>query len=361
VVLLSSCSSLKKYTPTISKVERTKQLRTLWSKNLDPIYNSGNLPIALNAPVIYEGIVYAGDGLGVMHAYNLQDGRELWSKQEVGGFHSAPVIFNDSVIYGTVEGRVFARNRLTGKLIYDVMVGSSVESKGVISDGMIFFHLRGHQLISLDAKTGKILWSYKRAVPYLTTLQGVSTPVVFRDKVYVGFADSYFVAFSKVDGNILWEKKLSRGQKFVDVDVTPVYFNGMFVISSAGGPLQFIDPNSGVTNKVLNIYTISDPVSLGDALIVGTVDGEIVYIDNDYKIVYKKEISTASISTLTQWQGLIYAGTTNGYLISFDAKKSTLFKKRFLGSYASAIFAPPAVSREYMAMLSSRFRLYLFH
>ncbi len=359
--ILSSCAFLQRYVPTnaLHSPVRTSSKQVLWSKNLDPIYNSGNLPIALNAPAISDGIVYIGDGQGIMHAFNITDGREIWQSQDVGTYHARPVFFDDMVIYGTVEGRIYARNKLTGEQVYSVALGSAVESAGTIADGIIFFLLRGHQLVALDVKTGKLLWSYKRAVPYLTTLQGVTTPVVFQDRVYVGFADSYFVAFSRLDGNILWERKLGVGQKFIDVDITPTLFKGAFATSASGGPLVFIDPKSGIVKLQLEIFPSSSPLLIASGLLVGTVSGELVLIDNDYRVVFKRKISSAAISTLISWKGAIYAGTTDGHLYELSSDGKELKQSTFLGSYASAIFRSPAVTADYMALFSSRYRLYL--
>lgn len=360
VLCFSSCSQLKDNVSITSVKPKVKSFRVSWAKNLDPDYNTGNLPIALNAPTIYEGIVYAGDANGMMRAYNLTDGRVIWSKKDKGPFHSAPVVFKDFVIYGSVEGRVFARNRLTGKLAYDLSVGSAVESQGVISDGMLYFHLRGHQVVCLDASTGKLIWSYKRAVPYMTTLQGVSKPVIFQGKLYIGFADSYLVAFSKIDGNLLWEKKLSQGQKFVDVDITPTFFQGKLVTASAGGPLQLLNPQNGVTENIVNVLPSTSPIFLSKGMLVGTLEGEIVLVDNSLKVVFRKKISDASISSFSFWKEVILAGTTDGHILEINQNDFRIGQNKFLGSYASAIFSRPAVWKGNIALLTSRYRLYLF-
>ena len=358
---ISSCGSFSVKDSIKAPTKSIVSMRTSWAKNLDTGYNTGNLPIALNAPLIFEGIVYAGDASGMMHAYNLVDGRELWSTQERGAFHSAPVALNDLVIYGTVEGRVVARNRMTGKLKYELSVGSAVESQGVLSDGFLFFHLRGHQIICLDAKTGKLIWSYKRAVPFITTLQGVSKPVILQDKLYVGFADSYLVAFSKVDGNLIWEKKLSLGQKFIDVDITPTFFQGKLVTASSGGTLQFINPQTGMTQNMIDILPSTTPIFLPQGMLVGTVDGEIVLVNKNLKIIYRKKIAQGSISSFSFWKDSLLVGTTDGYLVELDQSGFEIKSRRHLGSYASAIFSPPAVWKNYVALITSRYRLYLFN
>ena len=54
------------------------KLHHLWTKNNDPVHFTGNLPIALNSPLAYEGLVYVGHNGGKMIAYDLENGKKVW-------------------------------------------------------------------------------------------------------------------------------------------------------------------------------------------------------------------------------------------------------------------------------------------
>ena len=83
---------------------------------------------------------------------------------------------------------------------------------------------------------------------------------------------------------------------------------------------------------------------------------------NEYSYVtYKKKISKGSISSFSFWKERILIGTTDGYLLEINQKGFDIIKSRHLGSYASAIFSAPAVWKDHVALMSSRFRLYLFN
>ena len=143
---------------------------------MDPPSNTGNLPIALNAPAIYGKNLYIGDNAGFMRAYSLADGREVWSSRDRNAYHTKPVVSEDVLIYGDIEGRVYARNHLTGELQYAVDLGASIESEVMVHRGRAFFQTRNHQIFALDAKTGKILWSYKRSIPLADDPTGCLPP-----------------------------------------------------------------------------------------------------------------------------------------------------------------------------------------
>ena len=57
VLFVSSCSHMGAYGP-VAEIPKDVKFKPVWIKDLDPAYDSGNLPIALQSPLIHEGIVY---------------------------------------------------------------------------------------------------------------------------------------------------------------------------------------------------------------------------------------------------------------------------------------------------------------
>ena len=228
-----------------------------WAQNLDPIYDSGNLPIGLGAPAIYQHLLFMGRSSGVMTAYDLETGRPVWAKQEEGKLLGAQgIVFQDALIYGSTDGRVYSRHWLTGELNWAIDLGASVEAAPTIAKGRAFFHLRNHKIVCLDASSGKIIWSYKRSVSYTTTIQRASRPLVLDDRVVVGMADGYLIALNPDEGSLMWETLLTRSSKFVDVDTDPLLLDGMLIAGPLTGPLSLVDPKTGVVRRTLN-YRVS--------------------------------------------------------------------------------------------------------
>lgn len=332
----------------------------IWIKNLDPVHETGNLPIALNSPLIHEGMVFVGKNTGSMMAYQLSNGRKVWSMKENGSYHSRPIPYKDQIIYGNVEGRVFSRHYLTGKLKFSVDLDASVESPPVIFGGRMFFHLRNHKIFCLDVRTGKILWAYKRSVPYLTTLQRVSTPVVHQNKLYVGFADGFIASFGVEDGILLWEKKISNGSKFVDVDMTPVISGDRLYISSLSSELNVLNAQTGALLQTVPLTPSRSPLVTEGGLLIGTQDGELILLNRGLKQIFKRKLSEFSISSIEDWKNH-YVVTTAGKTVYFVNKVNLSEVERFdLGHVTSAVFGDSQVSEGKLAFLSSRNRLYVF-
>lgn len=356
--LLSSCSTVKKHVHAVRPEEKVFNL--MWTRNYDPIYETGNLPIALQSPYMHEGILYIGNNSGYMTAHEGQNGRSIWTSYEKGQFHGVPVVHKESVIYGTTEGRIFSRHYLTGKLNYEVEVGASIESKGTVYKGRIFFQLRNHAIICLDVETGKILWTYKRSVPYLTTVQRVSTPTIYRNKIYVGFADGNIVSLSVEEGILLWERKLSTGNKFVDVDMTPVFSNNQLFIGSLAGELFVLQPDTGRILRKFDHVVTRSPILVGDSMIFGNSKGEVVALDDQLNETVHMKVSDKGVSSLIFWKNKVIAATLDGRMVVLDPKSLNIEEQFYFGHPSSAVFGDLQVSEGKLAVMSSRNRLYVF-
>jgi outer membrane protein assembly factor BamB len=358
-LLLSACGSMSQFKPT-ADVPLKAKMTPAWIKNLDPAYDTGNLPIGLQSPLISEGIVYAGHNSGYMQAYELENGRVIWSERDNSAYHAGAVAYKDQVIYGTVQGRVISRHGIMGTIKYSVDLGASVETRGVVNNGRIFFQLRNHQVFCLDVETGKILWGYKRSVPYLTTLQRASTPVVYKDKLLVGFADGTFAALSIEEGVLLYEAKLSTASKFVDVDNPAFIYNDHVYISPAGGVLSLLDPNTGKVLRTSDFATSRAPVAREDQLIFGTPNGELVLTDKNLNTLKTIKISEGAITNIVPFKTYFAVSTTAGEVKLVDQKNLEVVDTIKLGHAYSAVFGEMTSTENSLALITSRNRLYLF-
>jgi len=359
LALLFSACSLQALKPMSIKEEKPL-LFTSWIKNLDPKADTGNLPIGLHSPLIHDGIVYAGNNNGYMEAYELENGRLVWSEYDASTYHGGIIPYKDQIIYGTVQGRVISRQGVVGTIKYSVDLGSPVETKGTLYKGRVFFQTRNHQIFSLDVETGKILWAYKRSVPYLTTLQRASAPIVYKDKLLVGFADGTLAGLSLEEGVLLFETKLSNGSKFVDVDNSPFIYDEKIYISPVGGLLSLLDPNTGKILRTSDFQSSRSPFLLNDKLYFGSPNGDLIMTDRNLNVLMKKKVSIGSISNIIQFKNHLVVSTTNGEIKVIDEKSLEVLETKKLGHSYSAVFGEFGSSGDNLAVISSRNRLFIF-
>lgn len=360
LILIAACSSKVKLPKLDSPDRDVKVLTVAWNKNLDLEYRSGNLPIGLGAPRIYEDMVYMGTLDGVMNAFDLESGRQVWSEQEGTPLGAPVVYFNDHVGYGGESGRFFVRHYLTGKLKYAVDLGSPIESAPVFHNGRLLIYLRGHQIAQLDAETGKVIWVYKRAIPITTTLQRTSKPLIVGNKIIIGFADGFAAALSFEEGLLLWETRIASGAKFVDVDLNPLFSKGMVIIGSPSANLVAMNPDSGSVAQSYTLGSAAHPVLVNEQILLGTNDGEVVLMSLSGEILKREKISLLAISAIAWWKGHIIAAGLDKNIYAIDPLEMKIVDQFSLGHAFSAVYSDLVVNDSYMAVYSSRNRLYIF-
>ena len=358
LLVLVGCSKLP--FKVVAPEKDQKVFKVAWAKNLDTNYVSGNLPIGLGAPRIFNDIVYMGSLDGQMSAYDLETGRVLWQHDEKTPLGGPAEFFNDHIAYGGQNGRLFVRHYLTGVLKYAIDLNSPVESAPFYHKGHLFLYLRGHQIVHLDAETGKIIWAYKRAVPVATTLQRTTRPLILGNKVIVGFADGYLGALSLAEGVVLWETKLVDHGKFVDVDLNPTLANGVVITGSPSGELKAVNPDSGAIARSFSVSVMAHPYLKGSQLILGTNDGEVLIMGLNGDILKKAQISKQAISAVTWWKDLIIATSFEGQLYAVDPLTMKVVDRFYLGYDFSAVFSDLVTTDEFLTFYSSRNRLYVF-
>ncbi|MAE58060.1 MAG: hypothetical protein CME69_04220 [Halobacteriovorax sp.] len=359
---LGSCSStmfgdLSKYKPVGKKRAKTA-FSPLWIKNLDNVHDTGNQPIALASPLVHEDTVYAGSK-NYFNAYDVKSGRLLWREKTKGVMHSGATISGSILFWGDISGRLYAKDLEKDEMKYMLDVGAPIDATPVVENGRLYLHTRNHKIFCLDQSTGKILWSYKRSVPYFSTLQRTSRPKVIGNRVYVGFADGYLVSFSVEEGQVIWEKKLSVSTKFVDVDMSPTYFNGKLLVGSIDGNLEILDPQNGVLFKRYTFVTNRKGEVFGDSILFGDIEGNIIEIDKNFNMTRTVKVSKDQISNVKKWKGGVVVTTVSQDVIYLD-KDLAVVSRLDLGSGYSAVFGEVSVQDDHLALYSSRNRVYLF-
>jgi outer membrane protein assembly factor BamB len=343
--------------------ENEKSFHVLWNHNNDPEYKTGNLPVALNAPAIFQGVVFLGNNGGGMQAFDLRNGRMLWhaiDEKEYGQFHDQPIFYQEMVLYGTARGRFFARDYLTGDLKYAIDLGDSTEAPGEIFEGRILLHLRNHKIVCMDVVTGKMLWSYQRSVPYVTTLQKASRPLVINRKVIVGMADGFVIALNLDDGVLAWEQKISFGNKFVDVDTSPVLIGDKLMVGPLNGQLALLDPKTGSLVKRFDFAASRSPVTLDKNFILGTPEGHLIKLDQFFNVIQDEKVTSGAITSLKIWKSKLVVGTITPEMLLVNTEDLKVLETYNFGHSHSSVLGDMAVEQDYLAVLSSRNRLYIF-
>jgi alcohol dehydrogenase (cytochrome c) len=139
------------------------------------------------------------------------------------------------------------------------------QSPPMVNNGIMFVTTPQAQVIALNAKTGDVLWRYKKELPEdLLQLHPTNRGVgLYEDKVYVATVDAHVVALDARTGKVVWDKTIDDARKGYYFTLAPLIAKGKVMVGSSGGELGVrgyiaaLDARSG--EQVWKTYTIPGP------------------------------------------------------------------------------------------------------
>jgi outer membrane protein assembly factor BamB len=177
--------------------------------------------------------VFVGSSDNGLYSLEAKSGRTLWRFETTGAVQSAPLYDpNDNAVYfGSNDGALYKIAANNGQFIYRFETNSEVAERPVLSKGILYFVNANDTVLAIDPKSGKLRWSQHRTPAAGMEIAGYSGPLVWRDKVYLGFSDGVVMAYDAETGAERWqpvdlaseaEQVVGDVPKYLDVDTTPV-------------------------------------------------------------------------------------------------------------------------------------------
>ena len=126
---------------------------------------------------------------------------------------------------------------LTPVWTFSTGVNEGHQSPPIVNDGIMFVTTPQAQVVALDAKTGDVIWRYKRPLPEdLTQLHPTNRGVaLYGDKLYVATVDCFLVALDAKTGKELWAKPVEDYQKGHYMTLAPLVARGKVMVGGSGG------------------------------------------------------------------------------------------------------------------------------
>jgi alcohol dehydrogenase (cytochrome c) len=135
----------------------------------------------------------------------------------------------------------------------------------IVNNGVMFVATPGNQVLAIEAKTGALLWRYKRTLPDdLTNLHPTSRGVgLLGDRLYFASADAQLVAIDAKTGRELWVTKVANYHDGYYMSLMPLVADGKVMLGTSGGELGvrgFVAAYDAETGKELwRTYTVPAP------------------------------------------------------------------------------------------------------
>jgi alcohol dehydrogenase (cytochrome c) len=155
--------------------------------------------------------------------------------------------------------------RLQPAWVFATGVTNGHEAAPIVNNGVMVVATPGNQVIAIDAKTGGLLWRYKRPLPEdVILLHATSRGVaLYGDKVFFAAGEAVLVALDVRTGTEMWTTTVAENKQGYYMSVAPLVANGKVLVGASGGELGvrgFVAAYDADTGKqAWKTYTVPAP------------------------------------------------------------------------------------------------------
>jgi alcohol dehydrogenase (cytochrome c) len=110
----------------------------------------------------------------------------------------------------------------------------SNESAPIVHDGVIFVHGMGDRVQALDARTGDLLWEYRRQLPEGLTPSVKRGLAIYDERLYLGTSDAHVIALDARTGRIVWDQQIGDTSVREGITSNPLVARGTVMIGTTG-------------------------------------------------------------------------------------------------------------------------------
>src|SRR3989454_534448 len=251
---------------------------TIWTEPSAKGFSSPAGSVNSSSPPSGDGSVYVGTRgtytatsqvpfappYGVL-ALNAATGEENWFFPTAGSVAASPAIVGPRLIAPSKDGNVYAINRATGTLIWQVSadagISSPAASRGTVFIGGGAFGGNG-LVVALDATTGTRRWSFAPNGPVQASITYVDGQVLFATNA----AHGTVYALNATSGTLIWSFEPSPAEYILG---SPVVADGIVFAPSDNGHVYAL--GQSVAAPVAMPAPLSPWVYLGVPIVVAAV------------------------------------------------------------------------------------------
>jgi alcohol dehydrogenase (cytochrome c) len=113
-----------------------------------------------------------------------------------------------------------------------------IEATSLIIDGIMFFVPEAMHVVALNARTGDVIWEYKKPAPpdlplgYGQVNRGLA---VYGNTLFLGGLDGHLIALNANDGTVVWQTLVANASDGYTITVAPLVVGHSVVVGVSGG------------------------------------------------------------------------------------------------------------------------------
>ena len=131
------------------------------------------------------------------------------------------------------------------------------ETVPIVVDGLMFVTGPLNNAAALDARTGRPIWKYTRRLPRIASHCTVMTNrgfAILGDRLFMATLDTHLVSLDAKTGAVIWDVPVDDYQKGFSITHAPLAIDGKIIVGVTAGEcgLQgFVDAYDAATGKKL--------------------------------------------------------------------------------------------------------------
>jgi alcohol dehydrogenase (cytochrome c) len=173
--------------------------------------------------------------------------------------------------YSTLEQITIANaSGLVPKWAYQTMAGGKFETTPLVVDGVLYGTGQDDRAYALDARSGRPIWQYQRALP--ADIRPCCGRVnrglaILGDKVFLGTLDAHVIALDAKTGNVVWDVNAVDYRGGYSFTLAPLAVKNLIIVGVSGGEYGirgFIDAYDATSGeRKWRFYTTPGPGESG--------------------------------------------------------------------------------------------------
>ena len=155
---------------------------------------------------------------------------------------------------------------LVPKWAYQTMAGGKFETTPLVVDGVLYGTGQDDRAYALDARSGRPIWQYQRALP--ADIRPCCGRVnrglaILGDKVFLGTLDAHVIALDAKTGNVVWDVTAVDYRGGYSFTLAPLAIKNLVIVGVSGGEYGirgFIDAYDATSGeRKWRFYTTPGP------------------------------------------------------------------------------------------------------
>ncbi|MGB2028915.1 MAG: PQQ-binding-like beta-propeller repeat protein [Candidatus Puniceispirillaceae bacterium] len=260
-------------------------LTEAWRANIGGV---GSELADLAQPVVGDGRVYTVAPNGVVAAFDVRDGGQIWSVRiedieddPLPGIGGGLALSREGLVVHAGGNRLALLTPSDGSIIWEITVDIPFRGSPTIigSDRVAATDLDGNMRV-MTLVSGERIWQHF-GIASNTVLFGTPAPAFANDEIVLAGAAGEVAYFDAASGELLWTDSVASLlprtaiQGLGDVRATPVHDGGLIFVISQSGRLVAFSARNGLPVWERAIGGIEMPWVAGESIFVLSLDGRL--------------------------------------------------------------------------------------